>query len=81
MTGQNVGERIHDLDVTLWVGKSGIEPAIDELTEQLDDHDLVKAKFLRSARGGTDTETLAGDLAEAANAELVQTRGHTAVFR
>lgn len=80
MTGQNVGAAIHDLDVTLWVGKKGIEPAVDELRTQLDDAELVKVKFLRAARGGTDTESLANDLAEAADAEVVQTRGHTAVF-
>jgi RNA-binding protein len=72
--------RIHDLDVTVWVGKNGLDPVTDELADQLDDSDLVKVKFLRAARGGTDTEELAEDLADRVNAELVETRGHTAVF-
>jgi RNA-binding protein len=37
-------------------------------------------KFLRSARGGTTTEELAAELAERADAELFETRGHTAVM-
>lgn len=72
--------KIHDLDVTVWVGKNGIEPVVDELNDQLGDRQLVKVKFLRAARGGTDTETLADDLASAVNADVVQVRGHTAVF-
>jgi len=73
-------ERIHSLDATLRVGKRGIEAVAGELDSQLDDRPLVKVKFLRSARGGTDTETLAADLGEAVGAIVVETRGHTAVF-
>ena len=68
------------MDVTVWVGKRGIEAVTDELTEQLSRRDLVKAKFLRAARGGTDAEALAADLAERVGATVVETRGHTAVF-
>lgn len=71
---------IHDLDATLRVGKGGVDQVADELATQLDDRDLVKVKFLRSARGGTDTETLAADLADRVGATVVDTRGHTAVF-
>lgn len=70
----------HDLEVTLWVGKSGIEAVVDELDEQLGDRRLVKAKFLRAARGGTTTEELAADLAERVDADVVETRGNTGVF-
>lgn len=70
----------HDLDVTVWVGKAGIEPVVDELTEQLAERKLVKVRFLRAALGGTTTDELAADLADAANADLVETRGHTAVY-
>jgi RNA-binding protein len=72
-------ERIHNLDVTLWVGKHGIDAVVDELDDQLTERDLVKTKFHRAARAGTDTETLAADLAERVNASVVETRGHTAV--
>jgi RNA-binding protein len=73
-------QRIHDLDVTVWVGKNGLDPVVDELAAQLDDTAFVKTKFLRAARGGTSTEALAGELAERVGADLVRTRGHTAVF-
>jgi RNA-binding protein len=66
--------------VTVWVGKAGIEAVVDELSDQLDDRELVKVKFLRAARGGTTTDELAAALAERTGADLVETRGHTAVF-
>jgi RNA-binding protein len=72
--------RAHDLDVTVWVGKAGLDPVVEELREQLDDREMVKVKFLRAARGGTTTEELAADLAERADADLFRTRGHTGVF-
>ena len=73
-------KRAHDLDVTVWVGKSGIGAVVDELDDQLSDRDLVKVKFLRSARGGTTTDELAADLAERVSAEVIETRGHTGVL-
>jgi RNA-binding protein len=80
MSQQDLKSRIHDLEVTVWVGKSGIDPVADELSDQLADRDLVKVKFLRAARGGTTTEALAADLADQVGAEVVDTRGHTAVY-
>lgn len=73
-------KRAHDLDVTVWVGKGGIDPVVDELSDQLANEDLVKVKFLRAARGGASTEELADELAELTGAEVFYTRGHTAVF-
>jgi RNA-binding protein len=80
MTDDERRRAVHDLDATLRVGKGGVGAVADELATQLQERDLVKVRFLRSARGGTDTETLAADLAEQAGARIVQTRGHTAVF-
>lgn len=71
---------MHTLDVTLWVGKNGIEPAVEELENQFEDTQFVKAKFHRSSRAGSDTETLATELAERVDGSLVDTRGHTAVI-
>lgn len=73
-------KRAHDLDVTVWVGKSGLDPVVDELDDQLGRTDLVKVKFLRAARGGTTTDELAAELADSVDADLVETRGNTAVF-
>jgi len=80
MTGNDLKKRAHDLDVTVWVGKGGIDPVTEELSDQLRDRDLVKVKFLRAARGGTTTEELAAELADSVDAEVVETRGHTGVF-
>jgi len=80
MTDQQLRKQAHDTDVTVWVGKSGIDAVTGELSDQLQDRELVKVKFLRAARGGTDTETLAADLADAVDADLVETRGNTAVL-
>ncbi len=78
---EDVRARVHNLDVTVWVGKAGPEAVVEELRDQLDDRDLVKLKFLRAARHGTDVETLAADLAESVDGEVVDTRGNTAVLR
>jgi RNA-binding protein len=80
MTDQELRSRAHDLDATVWVGKAGIGAVVDELDDQLRERDLVKVKFLRAARGGTDTEELAADLADRVGAEVVDTRGHTGVL-
>ena len=77
---RDLRQRAHDVDVTVWVGKSGVEAVVDELDDQLGDRDLVKVKFLRAARGGGSTEELAADLADRVDADLVETRGHTAVY-
>ncbi|WP_123533410.1 YhbY family RNA-binding protein [Halosimplex salinum] len=80
MSDSTRAQRLHELDVTVWVGKNGIDPVEDELNDQLAESDFVKAKFLRAARGGTTTEELAAELADRVNAEVVRSRGHTAVF-
>ena len=80
MTETSRAQRIHDLDATLRVGKRGIEAVTGELDTQLEDRPFVKVKFLRASRGGTDMETLAADLAEAVDATVAETRGHTGVF-
>ncbi|AHF99101.1 hypothetical protein HALLA_09835 [Halostagnicola larsenii XH-48] len=72
--------KAHDLDVTVWVGKSGVDAVVDELNDQLADRELVKVKFLRAARAGSTTEEQAADLADRVNATVFDTRGHTAVM-
>lgn len=77
---EELRKKAHDLDVTVWVGKAGIESVVDELNDQLADSELVKVKFLRSARGTDSTEELAEALAKRVDAELFETRGNTAVY-
>jgi len=80
MTDTERRRRIHELDATVRVGKGGVENVADELADQLESRDLVKVKFLRSALGGTTIEGAATDLGELAGCDVVETRGHTAVF-
>ncbi len=80
MTDEDLRKQAHDLDVTVWVGKAGIDSVTDELADQLRERKLVKVKFLRAARGGTTTDELADELAERVDADLVETRGNTAVL-
>ncbi len=72
---------VQELDVTVWVGKRGIEAVTDELEEQLDNEAAVKVKFLRSSRARADTESLAEELAAAVGGTVAGVRGHTAVIR
>ncbi|MFB6080059.1 MAG: YhbY family RNA-binding protein [Haloferacaceae archaeon] len=80
MTNDELRARAHDLDATLRVGKRGVEGVADEADDQLDDRDLLKVKFLRAARAGTAVEDLAVALAERVDADVVETRGNTAVL-
>ncbi|QFU83210.1 YhbY family RNA-binding protein [Natronorubrum aibiense] len=80
MDTQQLKQEAHDLDVTVWVGKSGLEAVVDELDNQLSNEHLVKVKFLRAARAGSSTDEKAAELADQVNAELIETRGHTAVL-
>jgi RNA-binding protein len=79
MTDADLRRRAHGLDVTLWVGKGGLDPAVDELDDQLSNAGLVKIRFLRASLGGTTVDEAAAELAERVDAALVDTRGKTAV--
>jgi len=72
--------KAQEIDVTVWVGKEGITSVVDELDDQLSNEELVKVKFLRSARGKKGTDELAEELADAVEADLIETRGNTAVY-
>ncbi|GAA0201734.1 YhbY family RNA-binding protein [Haladaptatus pallidirubidus] len=80
MDKQDLRKQAHDLDVTVWVGKSGLGAVTEELQNQLKNEDLVKVKFLRAARGGSSTDELAEELADEVSADLIETRGNTAVY-
>jgi RNA-binding protein len=82
MDEEEARKAAHELDATVRVGKGGVESVADELAGQLANDEPIKVKFLRSARGGRDTETedVAEELADEAGAKLVETRGHTAVY-
>lgn len=69
------------LNASVHVGKVGVAGAADELKAQLKARKLVKVRLLPSAtEGGKDTSGQAEALAQASGSELVEVRGHTAVF-
>jgi len=71
--------KAQQLKPTVFVGKEGVTSRIvQELTKQLQKNGLVKAKVLSSVVG--DVDEIASELAHAAGAVLVETRGRTAVF-
>ncbi|MFC6732191.1 MULTISPECIES: YhbY family RNA-binding protein [unclassified Haladaptatus] len=80
MSNHELRKEAHDVDVTVWVGKAGPNAVLEELKDQLQDRKLVKVKFHRSSQAGTTVEEMAAALAEQAGAEVVDTRGNTAVF-
>jgi len=80
MDEQELRKQAHDLDVTVWVGKGGLDPVVEEVSDQLADRDLIKVKFLRAAQGGTTVEELAAELAERVDATVIETRGNTGVL-
>ena len=70
------------LAVTFHVGKNGVnEAAVAELLAQLKKHKLVKARLLPAATGGgAEDKGQAESLAAAVGAQLIEVRGHTAVY-
>ena len=70
------------LQVSLQLGKAGLNDAlVEELRAQLKQRKLVKVRLLPSAtEGDTDDRAQAEALAAAAEAELVEVRGHTALL-
>jgi RNA-binding protein len=69
------------LPVTMHVGKNGVtEATVAELKAQLHKHKLVKVRLLPAATEGSGDRDQAEALAGAADAALLEVRGHTAVF-
>lgn len=68
--------KANGLDATVQIGKSGItETTIAELAAQLKAKKLVKVKLLPSAHGSELDQLAAGT-----GSEIVEKKGHTAVF-
>jgi len=66
------------LPVLMQIGKNGPTEALSsQLKQLLDQHELVKVKFVDFK---DDKTTIAGDLAAATDSDLVRVIGNTAVF-
>ncbi|HVL87673.1 MAG TPA: YhbY family RNA-binding protein [Candidatus Thermoplasmatota archaeon] len=69
------------LEANVSVGKSGVTPGVlAELEARLSRSELVKVRFLKSAREGAQRQELADSLATGARAEVVEVRGNTVVL-
>jgi RNA-binding protein len=73
--------RAQRLDAAMNIGKSGVSAGVvEEARRHLEEHRLLKVRFLAAARDERGSGELAQDLAARAGAELVEVRGHTAVL-
>ncbi|MCE8422850.1 MAG: YhbY family RNA-binding protein [Candidatus Methanoperedens sp.] len=68
------------LEVSLHVGKSGIDKVVEELRMQLKNRRIVKVKFLKTAIIDGNKQELAEKLANLTDSEVIEVRGNTAVF-
>ena len=81
MSNGNVTDPMHDLEVSLWIGKGGVTAGIiEELNAQLESNEFVKVRVLRSALGTQNVEEVATMLSEKCSGNVIDTRGHTAVI-
>ncbi len=63
---------------TVHIGKEGITvQLISEVEKQLDAREIIKVKILKTALQETEAKTLAAQIAEQTESELVDVRGHT----
>lgn len=81
MNKQDYRAEAAGLEITLQVGKSGIEKVVEELKNQLKTRKMVKVKLLKTAFLDGDKKELAEKLARLTDSELIEARGNTAVFR
>jgi RNA-binding protein len=73
-----VKRALSEASPTIWIGKSGAsEKLLKEIGKQLEKNKMVKAKVLKSALGESQIKQIACDIAEKAEASLVEVRGHT----
>jgi RNA-binding protein len=60
------------------IGKKGpTDLLIGEISKRLNKRKVVKVKILKSALAGETAETIAKNVATAADAKIIQIRGHT----
>ncbi len=66
---------------TVWIGKEGsTTQIINEITRQLDQHEVVKARILQAALKATEAKEMATAIAAQAGASLIEVRGHTFIL-
>jgi RNA-binding protein len=66
---------------TVWIGKEGSTPQIvKEISRQLDQREMVKAKLLQTALKDMSAKEVATRIAKETESILVEVRGHTFIL-
>jgi len=66
---------------TVWVGKEGAtQRIIDEISKQLEQHEVVKAKIHQTALKDQEAKEVAKNIAIQTDSTLIDLRGHTLVL-
>ncbi|HKZ94204.1 MAG TPA: YhbY family RNA-binding protein [Candidatus Bathyarchaeia archaeon] len=66
---------------TVWVGKEGSTAQIvNEISRQLDQHEVVKGRILQAALKDEDAKEVATRVAKETESTLVEVRGHTFIL-
>ncbi|MBW1989864.1 MAG: ribosome assembly RNA-binding protein YhbY [Deltaproteobacteria bacterium] len=70
----------HSLKPIVHVGQRGVtESLVANLDQALDDHELVKVRFVEH-KDKEDKKRIAAELEQAVSASMVGMKGHTAIF-
>jgi len=74
-------EKAKQLEPILRIGKSGLtEGTINEIKRQLEKNKLIKIKLLKAALEDKDRKTLAKEIAQKTNSELIHQVGFIVVL-
>ncbi len=66
---------------SVWIGKEGCTAQImNEISRQLDQHQVVKAKILQAALRDAETKKMATEVATQTGSSLIEVRGHTFIL-
>lgn len=80
MSKENLRKLSHSTEVTIWIGKGGIENIIAELDQQLKERRVVKVKFLSASKSEKSVKELAADLSNKIRHKEYGTIGNVAIF-
>ncbi len=75
MNKKDISADLHQLKVTVWIGKKGIsDSTINEIKSQIKERKIIKIKWLRN------TDIVPEEIAKMANADIIQKRGRTMIL-
>lgn len=75
MNKKDISADLHQLKVTVWIGKKGIsDSTINEIKSQIKERKIIKIKWLRN------TEIVPEEIAKMANADIIQKIGRTMIL-